>query len=297
VGLRNHIAIIPSVSCAATVALKIASQVNDAVAIMNNTGCDEIDADVVQTTRTLVGIGKNPNVAGCLIVGLGCEVVSAEKIEAEIGNKGKLVERIVIQGIGGTSSAIERGVSIVKKMLEAISGIERAPFDLSFLQLGMECGGSDATSGLAANPALGFASDKIVASGGTSILAETPELIGGEHLLKKRAINVNIEKKIDSIVKNYEEKLKAAGEDFIGKQPGPGNIEGGLTTIEEKSLGCIAKAGSSKIQGVLEYSEAPVGNGLYIMDTPGNDIESVTALAGGGCQVVCFTTGRGTPVG
>ena len=297
VGVRNYVAVIPSVSCAALTAARIASNVKGAVLIMNNTGCDETDRDLEQTLRTLAGISKNPNIYGSLVVGLGCEVLLPQLLEERIAEEGKPVAKLTIQEDGGMTKTIKKGIALVKKMADKAATIDRKLFPVSCLILGTQCGGSDATSGLAANPALGVASDKLVELGGASILAETPEMIGAEHWLEKRSVNPKVKRRIRFIVNRYEKVLKRAGEDFVGKQPGPGNIEGGLTTIEEKSLGCVAKVGNSPVQGVLDYGEAPGGKGLYIMDTPGNDIESVSALLAGGCQIICFTTGRGTPVG
>lgn len=296
-GIRNYVAVIPSVCCAAWTAARIAASVEGAVLINNNTGCDETDADLEQTIRTLAGVGRNPNVAATLVIGLGCEVLSSLKLREEIEKEGKPVSHLIIQKEGGTAKTIQKGVTIVQQMVEKASEIVREPFDLAHLVLGTQCGGSDATSGLAANPALGVASDKLVGLGGGSIIAETPELIGAEHWLTRRAVSKEVADRIDFIVKRYEARLKAIGEDFVGKQPCPGNIEGGLTTIEEKSLGCVSKVGSAPVQGVLEYGEIPKGKGVYVMDTPGSDIESDTALLAGGCQLICFTTGCGTPVG
>jgi altronate dehydratase large subunit len=264
---------------------------------MHSAGCDETDADLEQTMRTLAGIGKNPNVAASLVIGLGCEVLPPFELMEEIRKEGKPVACLIIQREGGTIKTIQKGIALAQEMVGDASKIQKELFDASFLSLGTQCGGSDATSGLAANPALGFASDKLVELGGVSIIAETPELIGAEHWLTKRAISREVADHINFVVKRYEERLKAIGEDFVGKQPCPGNIEGGLSTIEEKSLGCVTKVGRAPIQGVLEYGEVPSGKGVYIMDTPGSDIESDTALLAGGCQMICFTTGCGTPVG
>ena len=165
------------------------------------------------------------------------------------------------------------------------------------LILGLECGGSDATSGLAANPALGAASDSLIALGGTCILSETTESIGAEHVLARRAVNDTVGQQLIAIVRACEERALRMGEDLRGSQPTPGNLAGGISSIEEKSLGCIHKAGSAPIQGVLGYAEAPPGAGLYVMDTPGMDVESMAGLAAGGVQVMVFTTGRGTPTG
>lgn len=296
-GIRNYVAVIPSVLCAGDTAAKIAFQIKDAVAIMHNLGCDQMDADLEQTVRTLAGIGKNPNVSAILVVGLGCECLSPLRLEEEIRKEGKPVACLVIQESGGTIRTVQKGVAIAHQMAEEASRIEQKLFDASFLSLGTQCGGSDATSGLAANPSLGVASDMLVELGGVSVLAETPEIIGAEHWLTRRAVNREVAERINFVVNGYEEKLKQTGEDFVGKQPGPGNIDGGLSTIEEKSLGCVAKGGNAAVQGVLEYSEAPKDKGLYFMNTPGNDIESNTALVAGGCQIICFTTGRGSPVG
>jgi len=163
--------------------------------------------------------------------------------------------------------------------------------------MGIECGGSDATSGIAANPAVGVASDLLIEAGGTSIFSETPKLIGAEHILVKRAVDGDVAKKLLEVVARFEEKLKSAGLNMRGTQPSPGNIEGGLTTLEEKSLGCVHKAGSSSLQDVLEYADAPAGRGLYFMDTTGYDIESISAMVAGGAEIIVFTTGRGTPTG
>jgi D-galactarate dehydratase / Altronate hydrolase, C terminus. len=175
--------------------------------------------------------------------------------------------------------------------------MEKSEGDISELILSIECGGSDTTSGLASNPAVGYASDKLVDMGGTSIFSETTEFIGAEHILARRAVTAEVGQKILNIVKACEDKAKTMGVDMRGGQPTPGNIEGGITTIEEKSLGCIYKGGTKPIQDVLDYGEAPKGKGLYIMDTPGQDIESITGMTAGGSQIVVFTTGRGTPTG
>lgn len=297
VGIRNHIAIIPTSVCAATVAFNIAAQVPGAVALPNQHGCCQIGADHEQTVNTLIGLGKNPNVAAVLVVGLGCEGVPINKVATEIGKTGKQVKSIVIQENGGTMSATALGVKLASSMARDISQIPAEEFDLSRLCLAIECGGSDFTSGLASNPAAGTASDLLVKAGGTVILSETTEFIGAEHVLAKRAKNSQIADKIINIVNECENRAKTMNVDIRGGQPTPGNIEGGISSIEEKSLGCIYKAGHADIQDVLNYGEYPQSTGLYIMDTPGQDIESITGMLAGGAQVVIFTTGRGTPTG
>ncbi|MDK2856811.1 MAG: altronate dehydratase large subunit [Bacillota bacterium] len=297
IGIRNHVLILPVVVCAAEVAQRIADAVPGTVAVPHQHGCGQIGADFEQTKRTLVGYGSNPNVAATIVVGLGCEKVAAEEVAAEIAACGQRVELVIIQKEGGSRRAVEKGVEIAGKLVAETARIAPQPVPVKALILGLECGGSDATSGLAANPALGVASDLLVAAGGTSILSETPEIMGAEHLLARRAVNDEVARRLYEIVARVEEGAKRMGVDLRGANPAPGNIAGGITTIEEKSLGCIYKAGTAKVQGVLEYAEAPRRPGLWVMDTPGHDVESVTGMVAGGAQIVVFTTGRGTPAG
>ncbi|HHV65809.1 MAG TPA: UxaA family hydrolase [Peptococcaceae bacterium] len=297
VGIRNYLAIIPTSVCATTVAFNIASQVPQAVALPNQHGCCQLGADLEQTVNTLIGLGKNPNVGAVLVVGLGCEGVSATQVVEEIATSGKSTESIIIQECGGTLQASARGIQIASKMARELSLLPKREFPVSNLCLALECGGSDFTSGLASNPAVGVASDLLLEAGGTSILSETTEFIGAEHILAKRGKSPAISQKIINIVRTCEERAKQMHVDIRGSQPTPGNIEGGISSIEEKSLGCIYKAGNSPIEGVLQYGEIPPGKGLYIMDTPGQDIESITGMLAGGATIVVFTTGRGTPTG
>ncbi len=296
-GFRNYVAILPTVGCAGEVAARIASRVEGSVAIIHHQGCIQVGSDLEVTVRTLVGLGFNPNVAAVLVVGLGCEGVSPEMLVKEITKSEKPVEKVIIQELGGTIKTIERGVSIAREMVRYASEIKRKPVDLSGLTLGIKCGASDATSGIAANPATGAASDTIVDKGGTVIFGETTEFMGAEHILARRAVSKAVAGRIFEIVNRMENRAKATGVDIRGAQPTPGNIEGGLTTIEEKSLGCLYKGGTAPIQGVLEYAERPKGKGLYVMDTPGREPEAITAFAAGGAQIIAFTTGRGAPQG
>lgn len=297
VGIRNYLAVIPTSVCAATVAFHIASQIPQAVALPNQHGCCQIGADHEQTVNTLIGLGKNPNVGAVLVVGLGCEGVPAAKVAEEIAATGKSVAAIVIQDCGGTLKATAEGVQIASKMAREISLIKTQEFPLKELCLAVECGGSDFTSGLASNPAVGVASDLLVEAGGTSMLSETTEFIGAEHILAKRAKTPELGEKIIRFVQDCELRAKQMNVDIRGSQPTPGNIQGGISSIEEKSLGCIYKAGHYPIEGVLHYGEIPQEKGLYIMDSPGQDIESITGMLAGGATVVIFTTGRGTPTG
>ena len=247
--------------------------------------------------RTLVGFGIHPNVFSVLIVGLGCEHLSAQEMKEGIAPSGKRVEAIVIQETGGSRKTVTLGRKIVKEMREGAAKLNREPIPLSELVLGTECGGSDYTSGLASNPAVGSACDTLVAEGGTVILSETPELIGAEHLLARRARTPEIGKQVLDAVAWWEQRAIAAGENIRQANPAPGNIAGGITTLEEKSLGCIYKAGTSSLEEVIPYASHPTRKGLVYMDTPAHDIEQLTGMVAGGAQIVLFTTGRGTPIG
>lgn len=298
-GIRNYLLIIPASVCASETAVNIAKLVNGAIAIPHQHGCCEIGDDFETTKRTLVGFGKNPNVGAVLVVGLGCEGIQAKEIADEIAESGKPVDYIVIQDECGTCKTVAKGVEIAGKMSRELAKQNKTEFDISEIILGLECGGSDPTSGLASNPTIGVASDMLVNDGGSSILSETTECIGAEHLLAERFPDITEKEKFLSMVKRVEDRSYAAGHDLREGQPTPGNKAGGLTTIEEKSLGCMHKAGKSTFLGALEYAEEVPHNkkGLYFMDTPGQDIDSITGMVAGGAQIIVFSTGRGTPTG
>ena len=298
VGIRNKIAILSSVSCVNHVAEEIAKKVENAVAITHPLGCGQFGPDFLNVQRTLAGLGKNPNIYGTIIVGLGCENLKSEDLAKNIKRAKKPVEFFNVQDFqGGGIALIEEGVKVGRKMAGEANELKKEPFDFSHLILGLECGGSDSISGITANPTVGIISDKVVELGGISILPEFTEWIGTEHLLIDRAVGQKAKRDIESPLKRLIESTMKAGIDFRGIQPSPGNIEGGLTTIEEKSLGTIAKAGKAPIIGVLKYSQQPKRKGLWLMVEPGNDIESMTGLAAAGAQAIIMTTGRGSPVG
>ncbi|MHA1230730.1 MAG: UxaA family hydrolase [Candidatus Helarchaeota archaeon] len=298
VGIRNKIVILPSVVCSSVVAQRISEKVEGSVALTHPFGCGHIGPDFEYMARTLAGLAMNPNVYGVLIIGLGCENLTSNILAKRIKNSKKPLEFFDIQDIkGGTIAAIEKGIKIARKMRNEANELKKEPFDFSHLILGLECGGSDSISGITANPVVGIVSDKIVELGGTVILPEFTEWIGTEHLLMKRAINEEIANQIKETIDSFIESTKKLGLDFRGAQPTPGNIKGGLTTIEEKSLGTIAKAGTAPIQGIIQYSEKPKGKGLWLMVEPGLDVESMTGLAAAGAQLIIMTTGRGTPTG
>jgi len=298
VGIRNKIVILPSVVCVNNVAIQVANKIENGIALPHPLGCGQFGPDFNFTSKTLSGLAINPNVYGVVVIGLGCENITSKLLARQVKRAKKPVEFFDVQDVrGGTIAAIEKGVKFAQKMSKAARELKREPFDFSHLVLGLECGGSDSISGITANPAVGVVSDRIIEMGGTSILPEFTEWIGTEHLLIQRAIDKNVEEKIRSPLDKFLENTMKIGIDFRGVQPTPGNIVGGLTTIEEKSLGTIAKAGKAPIQGVLEYSEAPKEKGLWLMIEPGLDVESMTGLAAAGAQIIIMTTGRGSPAG
>jgi len=297
VGVRNHVVIIPSVACANEVCNAIALKVKGTVSIPHQHGCAQLAFDAEQTARTLIGVGKNPNVAAVLVIGLGCEVVNSSMVASKIAESGKPVKNLVIQEVGGSPKTIKEGIKIAKAMVSFAFRLKREKAKPDSLILGVECGGSDACSGLSANPALGITSDLLIKEGGTIILSETTESIGAEHILARRAINKNVREKILEIVRRTEMRALNLGLDIGKANPAPGNYAGGITTLEEKSLGCVMKGGTGKVMEVVEYSETPARKGLVLMDTPGHDAESMTGLIAGGTQIIAFTTGRGNPLG
>lgn len=296
VGTRNYIGVISTVSCANDVAWWISQQVKGAAPFLHQAGCCQTQPDSEQVTRTLISLGQNPNLAGVLLVSLGCEGVSVDKIGEGIARLGKHVEKVVIQKVGATVT-VDQGSRLVQAMVAEASKIKRDEFPDSQLVLGVKCGASDATSGLASNPAVGAVCDLLLDNGGTCVFGETTEFLGAEHILARRAISPQVADKIMGIVDRMEKRAIAMGADMRGGQPTPGNIAGGLTTIEEKSLGAIIKAGTKPIQGVYEYGERAQGKGLFIVDSPGREPEFLTALGAAGVQVILFSTGLGAPQG
>jgi altronate dehydratase large subunit len=295
--VRNLVVVLPTVACSAHVASRAAEAVDGAVAIPHQHGCAQIGADAEMTFRTLAGVGLNPNVGGVLVVGLGCEQVSADRLAETLRASGKPVETLRIQDEGGTTAAIERGQVLLASIAKAVLAQQREPCPFEQLVLATECGGSDSFSGLTANPLVGRIADRAVAAGGTVIVSETTEFIGAEHLLAERGATPEVGQQARQMVLDFEQMAADYGADLTGSNPSPGNIEGGLSTIEEKSLGCYSKAGSSPIQQVLDYAQRPTRRGLILMDSPGNDVESIAGMVAGGAALVLFTTGRGTPTG
>lgn len=298
VGVRNHVLILPASVCATDTARIVAQQVNGAITFHNQQGCSQVPSDQELTMDTMAGFAANPNVYGTVIISLGCENCQMDLVEAAIkARTNKPIKKVIIQEVGGTIKAAAIAVQYAKEMVQEASMLQREEFDLSHLIVGTNCGGSDPTSGLASNPVVGELSDRLVDLGSTSILSETTEFIGAEHILARRAKNEDVRKRIFGIVHRYEKALQLVGEEVREGNPSPGNKAGGITTLEEKSLGCIHKGGHRPINAVYDYAKQVEEKGLVIMDTPGNDFSSVCGMVAGGCQVVVFTTGRGNVMG
>ena len=310
VGTRNYIGVITSVNCSASSAKMIADQfrgvaldefadVDGVMAITHQSGCGLVpDSEGGQMLlRTLRGYAQHPNFGGLLVLGLGCEMIAVESLAEGLGlASGTYVETMTIQELGGVRATVRAGVAKIREMLPRVNEAKRTPADAGELVLGLNCGGSDGYSGITANPALGYASDLLVAAGGTSVLAETPEVYGAEHLLTRRATSETVgQKLLDRI--EWWKQYTAAGEGTLDNNPSPGNKAGGLTTILEKSLGAVAKGGQAEMTAVYEYAEPITDSGFTFMDTPGYDPVSVTGLVAGGANVVVFTTGRGSVFG
>nr|WP_314639425.1 UxaA family hydrolase [uncultured Olsenella sp.] len=297
-GIRNHVLVLSSVGCANNVVRRIAQQVEGAVGVENTKGCGQVGNGIRIMRRCLANLTQNPNVFATLLVGLGCESTKPLELAEQVSRMSdKPVAAITIQDCGGTLKAVEEGVRIARELVAQSALARRVPMPLSKLVLGTNCGGSDATSGLAANPTIGLVSDWVIDGGGTVLMGETTELIGAEHILSRRAATKEVSDDILRMVGRLEDDFLANDIDVRGANPSPGNMRGGLSTLEEKSLGGISKGGSHPVSQVVRYGEVPSKGGFVLMDTPGYDIESVSGMSAGGAQVMLFSTGRGTPIG
>ena len=314
VATRNYIGILSSVNCSATAARAIADHfsrqnnpaalkdfpnVDGVVALTHGTGCgmDTEGAGMQILQRTLAGYATHANFAGVLVVGLGCE---ANQISAWLANsslrEGETFKVFNIQDTGGTTKTVARGVALINEMLPKVNNVKREPCSAAHITIGLQCGGSDGYSGISANPALGAAVDLLVAHGGSAILSETPEIYGAEHLLTRRAVTREVGEKLIARIKWWEHYTEI-NQGEMNNNPSPGNKAGGLTTILEKSLGAVAKGGTSNLQAVYEYAEPVTAHGFVYMDTPGYDPVSATGQVAGGANLICFTTGRGSAYG
>jgi altronate hydrolase len=314
VATRNYIGILTSVNCSATAARAIADQfrrdirpealapypnVDGVVALTHGMGCatDSEGEELRVLRRTLGGYARHANFAAVLVVGLGCETNQIQGLIAQEGlQEGARLVAFSIQDTGGTAKTVARGVELVKSLLPEANRVQRQPVPARHLTVGLQCGGSDGYSGISANPALGAAVDRLVRHGGSAILSETPEIYGGEHLLTRRAISAAVADKLLARIRWWEAYTARNGM-TMDNNPSAGNKAGGLTTILEKSLGAIAKSGTTNLVDVLEFAEGATARGLLYMDTPGYDPVSATGQVAGGANLICFTTGRGSAYG
>ncbi len=314
VGTRNHILIIPTSMCASHESMQISMvseftihspekfpNVDSICAIPHNKGCGCQDGGPVDVLlRVLSNYADHPNVGGVVLLELGCEKTNLSVLETYLQRLGRTLNkpmvRIGIQQVGGTQAAIQAGLAAVTQMLPEVNKTKREPVPMSELRLGVKCGGSDAFSGITANPSLGYASDLLVRSGGTVLITEVPEFCGAEHILAQRAKDADTARAVYRMVDWYKEYAGRVGAQ-LGENPSPGNIKGGLLNITIKSLGAIAKAGTTRVEGVTEYGTPPAGRGLILMQGPGYDQESTPGLVAAGATVVVFTTGRGSTIG
>lgn len=310
VATRNYIAVISTVNCSATVAKKVASHfsttsilskysnVDGVVPLTHSFGCciDHEGEGLQQLRRTISGFITHANFAGAVVIGLGCEANQLRPLLEGQSRHGQHVVPLVMQELGGTQNTVAAAIAAIEEMLPAANGVEREPLPLSHLRVALQCGGSDGYSGITANPALGVAVDKLVAHGGTAILTETPEIYGAEHLLTRRAVRREVGEQILERIRwweAYAERERGS----IDNNPTPGNKAGGLTTILEKSLGAVAKSGTTPLNGVFRYAEPITAAGLVFMDAPGYDPMGATGQIASGANLIAFTTGRGSCFG
>jgi len=286
VGIRNHVLILPTSICASDTTERIARSVEGCVTFHNQNGCSQVNIDQQMTVDTLAGLAANPNIHSVLAVSLGCEGCQNDLVVDAIAKRtNKEVRTLIIQEVGGSIRAVEEGTRIARELVREASLCEREECGVDELIFGTNCGGSDTSSGLGSNPLIGEVSDWMVAQGATTVLCETPELFGGEHILARRAATPEVGEQVLKIVRDYEKYVQMFGAQMREGNPSPGNMAGGLTTLEEKSLGCIHKAGHSTINAVYPYAARIASHqGLVVMDTPGNDPSSVGGIIAGGCQ-------------
>ena len=301
VGIRNEIWIVPTVGCVNGVCQQLRDRLRDEVkdlrivAFPHNYGCSQLSGDHENTRKILRDLVLHPNAGGVLVVGLGCENNQPSQFEDFLGDYDK--ERIrfmVSQEVEGDE--IEEGMRILRELYAIAQKDVRTEIPLSELCVGLKCGGSDGFSGITANPLLGVFSDYIVSQGGTTVLTEVPEMFGAETILMNRCANRELFEQTVKLINNFKDYFLSHGEP-VGENPSPGNKAGGISTLEEKALGCTQKCGKSAVRGVLDYGERLTSKGLNLLSAPGNDLVASTALAAAGCHIVLFTTGRGTPFG
>jgi len=297
-GIRNHLLVLPTVSCVNGVVHRISREVPEAVSITHAHGCGRGGPrDLEILFRILSGLVHHPNVGGVVLIGLGCEISNTKNLFPVIREAGKPVEILNVQEDGGSLETSRKGIAAARRILSEISSQPRAPLPWDKLLVAMECGGSDAMSGVTANVAMGAVSDWLVEKGATVMFGENTEMIGTTQVLVRRAKNVQVAGQIEQMIERAEKLTQEVMGNLASLVISPGNMDGGMSTIAEKSMGCIFKGGTTTINQVVDYGEAPSEHGLILQDGPGYDGDSITGLAASGSQLMFFSTGRGTPAG
>lgn len=293
IGIRNDIWIIPTVGCVNSIAKQL-SEKTGAIAFSHPYGCSQLGDDMRITQLILKGLIKHPNAGGVLVLGLGCENNNIPEMKKVLGEYNE--SRIKFLSVQECENDLDEGIALIEELKTTASKDTRTPVPVSELKIGLKCGGSDGFSGITANAVVGKVTDEICAMGGTAVLTEVPEMFGAETVLFERCVNEETFNKSVKLINNFKEYFKSHGEP-VSENPSPGNKEGGITTLEEKSLGCVQKGGTAPVVDVLDYGDIVKTPGLNLLNGPGNDIVSITNLSAVGCHLVLFTTGRGTPLG
>lgn len=293
IGIRNDIWIIPTVGCVNGIANSL-SQKTGVFAFPHPYGCSQLGDDLLVTQKIIYSLIQHPNAGGVLVLGLGCENNNITELKKILGEFD--AERIKFLNCQDTEDEIAEGVKIIAALQKRAEKDKRSEVPISKLKIGLKCGGSDGLSGITANPLVGRITDKIIAMGGTAALTEVPEMFGAEHILMNRCINENVFQDTVKLINNYK-KYFISHNQPVSENPSPGNKAGGITTLEEKSLGCVQKGGKAPVTAVLDYGDVAVKAGLNLLNGPGNDMVAVTNLTAAGCHLILFTTGRGTPLG
>ena len=293
IGIRNDIWIVPTVGCVNSIA-KHLSEKTGAIPFSHPYGCSQLGGDMKTTQLILRGLINHPNAGGVLVLGLGCENNNIGEMKKVLGDVNE--KRIKFLSVQDTKDEIEEGIKLINKIKEEIKNDKREKVPASKLKIGLKCGGSDGFSGITANPVCGKIADKITAMGGIAVLTEVPEMFGAETVLFERCVSEEIFTKAVNLINDFKQYFKNHGQP-VSENPSPGNKEGGITTLEEKSLGCVQKGGKAPVTDVLSYGDIAKTPGLNLLDGPGNDIVSTTNLSACGCHMILFTTGRGTPLG
>lgn len=296
IGIRNHCIVLPLVVCANSVSEEMGRRFQEIIAISHPYGCTFDPYNNEEIANVYVGLGSNPNIGGILLVSLGCETIKAEEVYERIKKTGQRVDLVSIQGECGTGGAIAKADAAIRKILAAMEKDTKETAPLSELLIGTECGASDSYSGISANPVVGNACDRFIDAGATVFLTEVTEFLGAEDILGEQAATPDIAQQLQAYCRETEMHMARVGVSEI-LDIAPGNIAGGLSTLEEKSLGCIRKGGTRIINEVVPHATRPSSHGLIVMDAPGHDVESMVAMAAGGANLIYFTTGRGTPTG